>query len=52
MPTRGMKENDMDILADFMLKAIEKRADDTAIAKLHDEVIVFCRKFPVPGIKA
>jgi glycine hydroxymethyltransferase len=50
--TRGMKENDMDILADFMLKAIEKRADDTAIAKLHDEVIVFCRKFPVPGIKA
>jgi glycine hydroxymethyltransferase len=33
--TRGMKEKDMEILADFMLR----------------EVKVFCLKFPVPGIK-
>jgi glycine hydroxymethyltransferase len=50
--TRGMKEKDMEILADFMLRAVEKRADETAITKLHDEVITFCRKFPVPGISA
>ncbi len=48
--TRGMKEKEMEQLATFMLSAIEKRADDSAIEKLHQEVIVFCRQFPVPGI--
>ncbi len=50
--TRGMKEADMDTLVGFMLKAIEKRTDDTAIAALAQEVKTFCRKFPVPGISA
>ncbi len=49
--TRGMKEPEMDMLAGFMLSAIEKRADAAAIEKLHGEVIEFCRRFPVPGIK-
>ncbi len=48
--TRGMKEVDMTILGEFMLKAIEKRTDDTALTKLHEEVTAFCRRFPVPGI--
>lgn len=50
--TRGMKEKDMEILGGFMLKAIEKRADATAMKKLHEEVKTFCRSFPVPGISA
>ncbi len=50
--TRGMKEKDMEILGGFMLKAIEKRTDDSAIASLHEEVKTFCRRFPVPGISA
>lgn len=50
--TRGMKEADMETLGQFMLSAVEKRADDTAIAKLKDEVTAFCRGFPVPGITA
>ncbi|MBP7114239.1 MAG: serine hydroxymethyltransferase [Candidatus Peribacteraceae bacterium] len=50
--TRGMKENDMEILADFMLKAVEKRADESFITRLQEEVMAFCRKFPVPGISA
>lgn len=50
--TRGMKENDMEILADFMLKAVEKRADESFITDLQKEVMAFCRKFPVPGISA
>ena len=48
--TRGMKEKDMETLADFMLKAIEVRSDPSAIQSLRKEVIAFCRAFPVPGI--
>jgi len=49
--TRGMKEAEMETLGSFILKAIEQRADESALKKLHDDVIAFCRKFPVPGIK-
>ena len=49
--TRGMKERDMEILADFILAAIEKRSDATALKNLGAEVKAFCLKFPVPGIK-
>ncbi len=49
--TRGMKEAEMDQLVDFMYRAVEKRADESAIKALHQEVKEFCRKYPVPGIK-
>jgi len=48
--TRGMKEPEMEKLAGFMLKAIEIRADETALRKLHEEVKEFCLRYPVPGI--
>jgi glycine hydroxymethyltransferase len=48
--TRGMKEVEMEILGAFMLRAIEKRGDEPALVKLHEEVTTFCRRFPVPGI--
>ncbi len=50
--TRGMKEAEMEILADFMLKAIANRNDQAIIANLKKEVTAFCHKFPVPGIDA
>lgn len=50
--TRGMKEKEMEILADFMLRAVEKRADASALKSLHADVKEFCKKFPVPGISA
>lgn len=50
--TRGMKEKEMEILADFMLKAVEKRSDAQAIKALHADVKEFCKGFPVPGISA
>jgi glycine hydroxymethyltransferase len=49
--TRGMKEKEMEMLGGFMLKAIEKRSDDSAITDLHEEVKTFCKKYPVPGIE-
>jgi glycine hydroxymethyltransferase len=48
--TRGMKEQEMDQLADFMLSAVSKRNDKAALEALHDDVKTFCRKFPVPGV--
>jgi glycine hydroxymethyltransferase len=50
--TRGMKEAEMELLGGYMIKAIEKRADDSALAELHKEVKAFCLKYPVPGIAA
>lgn len=50
--TRGMKEKDMEILANFILKAVEKRGDESAIAALQKDVMAFCRTFPVPGISS
>jgi glycine hydroxymethyltransferase len=48
--TRGMKEKEMDVLAQFMLRAIEKRNDEKALLTLRGEVKEFCLQFPVPGI--
>jgi glycine hydroxymethyltransferase len=49
--TRGMKEKEMERLCAFILRAIKERADENAVETLHQEVVAFCRKFPVPGIK-
>ncbi len=48
--TRGMKEQEMDQLADFMLSAVSKRDDKAALEAQHEDVKTFCRKFPVPGV--
>lgn len=48
--TRGMKEQEMDQLADFMLSAVSNRDDKAALEALHEDVKTFCRKFPVPGV--
>jgi glycine hydroxymethyltransferase len=48
--TRGMKEADMETLVGYIYDAIAKRNDDSAIDALHNDVIAFCRGFPVPGI--
>lgn len=48
--TRGMKEKEMEVLAGFMLAAIEKRGDPAALKNLREEVKAFCLTFPVPGI--
>lgn len=50
--TRGMKEKDMETLADFMMTAVQKRTDTAALKTLHEDVKTFCNKFPVPGITA
>lgn len=48
--TRGMEEDDMKTLVGFMLRVIEKREDEAALKSIENEVVEFCRQFPVPGI--
>lgn len=47
--TRGMNENDMIQIAEWMEQAIRARDDDKKLQKLHAEVKDFCLKFPLPS---
>jgi glycine hydroxymethyltransferase len=47
--TRGLKEEHMAQIADWMKQAIDGRDDETTLAKLRDEVRVFVEQFPLPS---
>lgn len=47
--TRGMNENDMVQVADWMERAIINRKDEKTLKKLRAEVKDFCLKFPLPS---
>lgn len=49
--TRGMKEYEMVKIADWIDKAIQSRNNKEELEKLHQEVIDFCRQYPVPGLE-
>ena len=45
--TRGMKEREMEKIAEWINQAIEKRGDPAALSKIAQEIKVFCKKFPL-----
>ena len=47
--TRGMRENDMEVIADWMFTAIQIRNDESKLEKLALEVEDYCKKFPLPS---
>jgi len=47
--TRGMKENDMEVIAKWILEAVKHREDQKALQKLRQEVIEYVKKFSLPG---
>jgi len=49
LTTRGMKESDMEQVAEWIDQAISRHGDDTALQKLHAEVTDFTHAFPLPG---
>lgn len=49
LTTRGLKEKHMDQIADWMHQAIVSRDSDQVLANLHQEVLEFCRAFPLPN---
>jgi glycine hydroxymethyltransferase len=46
--TRGMKEEEMMDIADFLHRTLVAREDTATIAKIREEVHAFSRKFPLP----
>jgi glycine hydroxymethyltransferase len=49
--TRGLKEKEMEQIADWMKQAINSRSDEKKLDKLHAEVTAFAKKFPLPSDK-
>jgi glycine hydroxymethyltransferase len=47
--TRGLKEEHMSQIAEWMKQAIDNRDDDTVLAKIHEEVKAFALQFPLPS---
>lgn len=47
--TRGMKEDDMELIAEWMHDSITHYKDEKYLEKLHETVVEFCRKFPLPS---
>ena len=49
LTTRGMAEEHMYLIADWIYKAIINHEDDTKLNKLAREVEAFCKQFPLPS---
>jgi glycine hydroxymethyltransferase len=47
--TRGMKEDDMERVAEWMHFALKNRNDDEALSSTRNEVVEFCAAFPLPS---
>ena len=45
--TRGMKENEMVVIAEFINKAVDNCDNEDELAKIKSEVKEFCSKFPI-----
>jgi glycine hydroxymethyltransferase len=51
LTTRGLKQEHMSKIADWMKQAIDARDDEATLVKLHEEVTAFARQFPLPSDK-
>jgi glycine hydroxymethyltransferase len=49
--TRGMKEPEMEKVAEWIDRTIQAVNDDTVLGEIKKEVEELCAQFPVPGIK-
>jgi glycine hydroxymethyltransferase len=47
--TRGLKEKDMEQIAEWMKQAIDNREDEQKLSKLRDEVKKFALQYPLPS---
>ena len=49
LTTRGLKESEMDLVADWIDAAITHRGDAKKLAALHEEVTALTKNFPLPS---
>jgi glycine hydroxymethyltransferase len=47
--TRGLKENDMVTIADWILQTVKAHGNDKKLATIKAEVVDFARRFPLPS---
>jgi len=47
MTTRGMKEDEMHVIAGLINRAIQHTENDTELEKIKNEVKIFCKNFPL-----
>jgi glycine hydroxymethyltransferase len=47
LTSRGMKEAEMKLTGELMVRAIKNWQDDSALEKIRLEVIELCKKFPI-----
>jgi glycine hydroxymethyltransferase len=45
--SRGLKERDMDLVGDLIVRTLRSPDDDAALAMVREEVEALCRKFPL-----
>jgi len=48
LTTRGMKENDMKTVAQFIHEALSNIHDETKLQRIHQQVTEMCQSFPLP----
>lgn len=51
LTTRGLKEKEMDQVAEWIDLAIKNRADEKKLKKLREEIREFTKEYPLPGEK-
>ena len=51
LTTRGMKESDMVMIADWIDFAVKNYKDEAKLAKQHQEITAYAKKFPLPSGK-
>ncbi len=49
--TRGMKEPEMEKIAEWIVAAVKNRADETKLKEIQQTVKELCLKFPIPSIQ-
>lgn len=52
LTTRGMKEREMERVADWIDQAINSHGDDSKLVKIHEQVREFCKTYPLPSQKS
>ena len=51
MTTRGLKETEMETVAEFIDEALQNKDNESKLKELRARVTEFSQKFPVPGIE-
>ena len=49
LTTRGMKEGEMEQIAEWIDRAITQAGDDILLAEIHQQITSFAKDFPLPG---